>query len=265
MLLHWARRCPLSILRVPERPGQACHEPQRAGAGHLLAGELVPQLLEISVPLRVERGEAFGRRREQSQSKAPRKTHYGKLGGSLAGSPLVGAAHYRLAREMFVPGKSQRAFEPIRRGEVFGILHPARCPRVLGQMPRAVEPHVVDGQIKAHIAQQPHHAPDMVSVDVGDDEELKVAAGQLLEPRSKPCGGSRRPAVDQDMMRFAGASGGKQEAVAPFRWKDLKHSRTAARCSRAFLRPKSAKLFEQTSLRKKVQNFSYCLTNACFQ
>jgi hypothetical protein len=40
--------------------------------------------------------------------------------------------------------------------------------------------------------------------------------------------------------------------------------RTASRCSRPFLRPKSERLFEHSSLRRKVQNFSYCLRKAFF-
>src|SRR6266478_2750617 len=41
-------------------------------------------------------------------------------------------------------------------------------------------------------------------------------------------------------------------------------SRTASRCSRRFFRPKSQRLFEHSSLRSKVQNFSYCFRNAFF-
>src|SRR6266403_563284 len=40
--------------------------------------------------------------------------------------------------------------------------------------------------------------------------------------------------------------------------------RTALKCSRPFLRPKSRRLFEHSSLRSKVQNFSYCFRNAFF-
>ena len=41
--------------------------------------------------------------------------------------------------------------------------------------------------------------------------------------------------------------------------------RTAFKCSRLFLRAKSRRLFEQSSLRSKVENFSYCFKNAFFQ
>src|SRR6516164_8269301 len=39
-------------------------------------------------------------------------------------------------------------------------------------------------------------------------------------------------------------------------------SRTASRFSRLFLRPKSLRLLEQSSLRRNVANFSYCFRNA---
>ena len=38
--------------------------------------------------------------------------------------------------------------------------------------------------------------------------------------------------------------------------------RTSPRLSRPFLRPKSLRLLEQSSLRRKVANFSYCFRNA---
>src|SRR5438132_13073451 len=54
-------------------------------------------------------------------------------------------------------------------------------------------------------------------------------------------------------------------------WKAAKRSvirrnfwRTAAKCSRPFLSPKSARLLEQSSLRKKVENFSYCFEESIF-
>jgi len=40
-------------------------------------------------------------------------------------------------------------------------------------------------------------------------------------------------------------------------------SRTASRLPKLFLRPKSLRLLEQSSLRRKVENFSYCLRRRC--
>ena len=41
--------------------------------------------------------------------------------------------------------------------------------------------------------------------------------------------------------------------------------RTAFKFCRPFLRQKSERLLEQSSLRSKVENFSYCFKNAFFQ
>jgi hypothetical protein len=40
---------------------------------------------------------------------------------------------------------------------------------------------------------------------------------------------------------------------------------TSGNCSSAFFRRKSFRLFEQISLCRKVENFSYCLSRAFFQ
>ena len=57
--------------------------------------------------------------------------------------------------------------------------------------------------------------------------------------------------------------------VEPLRLKPAKRavmvwkcSRTASRCSNPFLRRKSVRLLETSSLRRKVENFSYCLRKA---
>src|SRR6201989_2075544 len=45
----------------------------------------------------------------------------------------------------------------------------------------------------------------------------------------------------------------------------LERSRTASRWSNPFLRRKSARLLETSSLRRKVENFSYCFRKACLK
>src|SRR5262249_16358174 len=42
-------------------------------------------------------------------------------------------------------------------------------------------------------------------------------------------------------------------------------SRTASRWSKLLLRPKSLRLLEQSSLRRNVENFWYCLRTACLK
>src|SRR4030095_6357197 len=46
---------------------------------------------------------------------------------------------------------------------------------------------------------------------------------------------------------------------------DRNFSRTAARWSKPFFSLKSDRLLEQISLRKNVENFSYCFTKACLK
>src|SRR5467141_1682697 len=60
--------------------------------------------------------------------------------------------------------------------------------------------------------------------------------------------------------------------VEPVAWKDAKRlvmacnfSRTASRLSKPFLSPKSLRLLEQSSLRRNVENFSYCFRKACLK
>ena len=88
--------------------------------------------------------------------------------------------------------------------------------------------------------------------------------------------------VDLDAGEFGGAQGDRQGQALEQREIDMhveaagleggeavsdqrNFSRTSPRCSRPFFSPKSARLLEQTSLRRKVANFSYCLTKAFFQ
>jgi len=62
---------------------------------------------------------------------------------------------------------------------------------------------------------------------------------------------------------------GKVDMAAHSAWKPTKRSviawkvvRTALRWSSPFLRPKSLRLFETSSLRRNVENFSYCFRKA---
>ena len=75
--------------------------------------------------------------------------------------------------------------------------------------------------------------------------------------------------ADSDRVGKALEEGKVDMAVEPFCLEAgeavgdrLKVARTALRWSSPFLRPKSLRLFETSSLRRNVENFSYCFRKA---
>src|SRR6266446_3634211 len=96
--------------------------------------------------------------------------------------------------------------------------------------------------------EQAYH-PEVVNLQTGD------AGGPLLQGLSQVL---EEGEIDMD-VECRSLQVEKRSSTPRKLW------RTAAKCSSPFFKPKSRRLLEQTSPRKKVENFSYCLTKAFFQ
>jgi hypothetical protein len=86
---------------------------------------------------------------------------------------------------------------------------------------KTVEPDVVDCEVKARIAQEAHHSPDMIGVDVRDHQEIKMPIGQAFESGAKPRRRGRGAAIDQNMVRFVTGAAREKQAIALFGGKDF--------------------------------------------
>src|SRR5580658_7076067 len=95
-----------------------------------------------------------------------------------------------------------------------------------------------------------------IALEVGDIEEALAFYGRIFEFQLR--------GKDEDMAfidlgdQFLALQKGRKQLT-------LNVWRTASRLSNPFLRPKSLRLLEQSSFRRKVANFSYCFRKACLK